>query len=70
MALRRDARLYHRGKDSDFNDLSVPHGFPPKMIWLRIGNSTTASIETIVRNHIEDIEVLYRDPTAGFITLY
>ena len=30
----------------------------------------TASIETIVRNHIEDIEVLYRDPAAGFITLY
>ena len=70
MALRRDARLYHRGKDSDFNVLSVLHGFPPKMIWLRIGNSMTASIETIVRNHIEDIEVLYRDPTAGFITLY
>jgi hypothetical protein len=26
-------------KDSDFNDISMVKGFPPHIIWLRIGNS-------------------------------
>ncbi|MBM3262721.1 MAG: DUF5615 family PIN-like protein [candidate division Zixibacteria bacterium] len=46
-------------KDSDFNDLSVLCGFPPKIVWLRMGNCTTASIEKTLRNHKEDIEALY-----------
>jgi len=28
-------------KDSDFSELSVLRGSPPKVIWLRIGNCTT-----------------------------
>lgn len=27
-------------KDSDFNDLSFLHGFPPFVVWLNIGNCT------------------------------
>ncbi len=27
-------------KDSDFNDISMIKGFPPHIIWLRIGNSS------------------------------
>ena len=30
--------------DSDFYDLSVVRGCPPKIIWLRIGNSSTENI--------------------------
>ena len=26
-------------KDSDFNDVSVLRGFPPKVIWLHLGSS-------------------------------
>lgn len=36
-------------KDSDFNDLSTLYGSPPKVIWLRIGNSSTKQIENILR---------------------
>lgn len=32
-------------KDSDFSDLSVMQSFPPKIIWLRLGNCTTGEIE-------------------------
>ena len=36
-------------KDSDFNDLSVLRGFPPKVVWIRAGNCTTADIESLLR---------------------
>ena len=39
--------------DSDFIDISVLNGFPPKIIWLRIGNSTTKKIvQTLRSNHV------------------
>ncbi len=43
-------------KDSDFNDLSALRGVPPKVIWVRIGNCTTAEVETILRRHARAIE--------------
>jgi predicted nuclease of predicted toxin-antitoxin system len=30
--------------DSDFVDLSLLYGFPPKVIWLKLGNSSTSRI--------------------------
>ena len=49
--------------DSDFYDLSLINGCPPKIIWIRKGNLTTNSIgktleEThlIIRNFIENID--------------
>jgi predicted nuclease of predicted toxin-antitoxin system len=36
-------------KDSDFNDLAVLRGPPPKVVWLRLGNCTTRQIEEAVR---------------------
>ncbi len=43
-------------KDSDFNDLSILRGAPPKVIWVRIGNCTTAEVESILRRHARAIE--------------
>lgn len=37
--------------DSDFIDISVLNGFTPKIIWLRIGNSTTENIIRILRSN-------------------
>lgn len=37
--------------DSDFVDLNIVKGFPPKIIWLKTGNLTTKSIsELIIKN--------------------
>lgn len=30
--------------DSDFNDLATLYGHPPKIIWLRIGNTSTIAL--------------------------
>ena len=42
--------------DSDFFDLNTLYGFPPKIIWIRTGNTTTANLEIILRDKIELIE--------------
>lgn len=39
-------------KDSDFVDLSVLEGAPPKVIWVRLGNCTTTSVPFLLRNSV------------------
>ena len=36
-------------KDSDFQERSVLHGHPPKIIWLRATNCSSAEIESLLR---------------------
>ena len=45
-------------KDSDFSDLCILLGFPPKVIWIRRGNCSTADIEAILRDHNSGLEPL------------
>jgi predicted nuclease of predicted toxin-antitoxin system len=56
-------------KDSDFSDLSVLRGTPPKVIWIQIGNATTDAIEAILRKHAITIYSFLTDPITGLITL-
>jgi predicted nuclease of predicted toxin-antitoxin system len=35
-------------KDSDFHDLSVFRGSPPKVVWLRVGNCPTSQIQSLL----------------------
>ena len=37
-------------KDSDFHDRGVLYGSPPKVIWIRVGNCSTAEIEDVARS--------------------
>ena len=41
--------------DSDFVDLNVVRGIPPKIIWLKTGNLTTKFISELLRNNIAAI---------------
>ncbi len=43
-------------KDSDFRQLAFLHGPPPKVIWLRVGNVTTATVLEVLIDHYEVIE--------------
>lgn len=53
-------------KDSDFNDVATIHGVPPKVIWLRMGNCSTAHIEQALRKNQGVIAqfVQARDPAV------
>ena len=57
-------------RDSDYNDLIQMRGFPPKIIWIRRGNCSTAEIEDILRRHLQDIQTLEIDPDLGILTLF
>lgn len=35
-------------KDADFSEMSTLFGFPPKVIWLRLGNCTANQIESLL----------------------
>lgn len=57
-------------KDSDFSDLCILLGFPPKVIWIRRGNCSSGDIELILRDHASDVEALERDEVMGILTLF
>jgi predicted nuclease of predicted toxin-antitoxin system len=57
-------------KDTDFSDLCILLGFPPKVIWIRRGNCSTADIESLLRDHNSDIETLDQDQVMGILTLF
>lgn len=57
-------------RDSDFSELNVLRGFPPKVIWIRRGNCSTNQIEEILRSHYQDIIQFYEDPALGVLALY
>ena len=42
-------------KDEDFHQLSFLYGAPPKVVWVRLGNCTTADIEQAIRSHHADV---------------
>lgn len=41
--------------DSDFYDISIINGFPPKIIWIRTGNLTTDEIVQLMIKNYETI---------------
>jgi predicted nuclease of predicted toxin-antitoxin system len=57
-------------KDADFSELSMNRGFPPKLVWLRMGNCTTAEIEHLLRTHATAIAELYADPARGILEIH
>ena len=57
-------------KDVDFSDRSALLGFPPKVIWIRLGNCTTTDIESALRAHLEDLEAFHKDGSAGVLTIF
>ncbi|MDJ0659272.1 MAG: DUF5615 family PIN-like protein [Crocosphaera sp.] len=56
-------------KDSDFNELLILKGFPPKVIWIRIGNCSTRMIESLLINNYAIISNFSQDNSIGIITL-
>jgi predicted nuclease of predicted toxin-antitoxin system len=56
--------------DADFYDLSVLHGHPPKLIWLRCGNSSVRAIERLLRSNLKRIEAFAADPTMGCLEVF
>jgi predicted nuclease of predicted toxin-antitoxin system len=56
-------------KDSDFQELSLLLGYPPKVVWLRRGNCSTIQIEQLLRNSASEIHSLDDNAEAAFLIL-
>ena len=56
-------------KDSDFNELLILKGFPPKIIWIRIGNCSTNAIESLLKDNYQAILAFSQDNNIGIIAL-
>src|SRR5436190_20096694 len=56
-------------KDSDMHQRSFVFGFPPKVVWVRLGNCSTAEVERLLRKHFAAIEAFYEDDYASFLSL-
>jgi predicted nuclease of predicted toxin-antitoxin system len=49
--------------------MSVARGTPPKVIWLLLGNCTTAEVEAAIRGQYAAIESFGNDPQAGTLAV-
>ena len=56
-------------KDWDFHQLSLLRGFPPKVIYLDIGNGPTKEIVDILRKKFQDIFGFSNDVSESLLVL-
>ena len=56
--------------DEDFSELQNLNGFPPKIIWLRIGNAPTHEIAALLTKLREDIIKFLHNDELGIYEIY
>ena len=56
-------------KDTDFRHRSVNYGQPPKVIWIGLGNSTTANVEAVLREYHNEVASFFADEGQTLLAL-
>jgi predicted nuclease of predicted toxin-antitoxin system len=56
-------------KDADFHQRSFVLGHPPKVVWIRRGNCSTADIEALLREHQAELLAFERAQEESFLPL-
>jgi predicted nuclease of predicted toxin-antitoxin system len=65
----RDNNLMIVSKDSDMHQRSFVFGYPPKVVWVRLGNCSTSDVEQLLRRRLVSIKTFYEDVNASFLSL-
>ncbi len=77
--LRSDLSIFQHAKennfiivtfDEDFIELQALRGFPPKIVWLRIGNSSTLNILHKLSINIQSIKDLSSNPQLSILEIH
>lgn len=55
-------------KDADFHQRSLVLGYPPKVIWIRLGNCSTREVEELLRDYAVEV-VAFSDDETAFLSL-
>lgn len=56
-------------KNTDFYQRSLLYGAPPKVIWLRVGNSSTNDVAYLLRSRYMVVRRFAEDEEATFLAL-
>lgn len=65
----RTSGLVIVSKDTDFRERSYLEGFPPKIIWLDVGNAGTAAIAALLRRERPRIEDFDKQKETSLLIL-
>lgn len=65
----RDHDFVLVSKDADFHQRSFLYGFPPKVLWVTLGNCSTSEIEKAIRKNNVKIIAFVQDEQASFFAL-
>jgi predicted nuclease of predicted toxin-antitoxin system len=57
-------------QDADFPERSRLYGSPPKVVWLRCGNTPTNQVEALIRSGATAIQELLRNSDLHCLELY
>jgi predicted nuclease of predicted toxin-antitoxin system len=57
-------------QDVDFAEMAALLGSPPKVIWLRAGNLSTAAVSTLIRRHTDVIVAFGGDDDTACLEIY
>ena len=68
-AYARELGLMICSKDSDMHQRSFLFGWPPKVVWVRLGNCSTKDVEHLLRRHYTAIKAFRGDDYASFLSL-
>lgn len=55
--------------DSDFYDISITRGHPPKLIWIRAEDQTRSNIERLLLEKEQQIVFFSDDPESGCLEI-
>ena len=56
-------------KDTDYEQLSMLKGAPPKVVWLRIGNAPTSTVRLVLDTYRTEIENFLHDEERTLLAL-
>lgn len=56
-------------KDADFVELSLVRGFPPKVIWLNLGNVSNAEVSARLLAEADGINGFLMNPAEGVLEI-
>jgi len=56
-------------KDSDFNDLVIHRGIPPKVIWIKVGNCRVSQMVQLLKENAKIIKAFLDEPNSAILEL-
>jgi len=56
-------------KDSDFVEISALHGYPPKIVWLNLGNVSNAVVQAKLLGYAETMQAFLESGEDGVLEI-